>query len=96
MARVWSPTWVVSKRLRWVARIRATLVELGAGESGNLCLQQLLKAASLDLRDQGASGGALHELAQLGCVIIGEGMLCVRFLCSAQNRVTDRPTLFHN
>jgi hypothetical protein len=37
-----------------------------------------LQAASHDLRDQGASGGALHELAQLGGAIMGEGLV----LCS--------------
>jgi hypothetical protein len=52
--------------------IGATPVELGAGERGNPWLQQLLKAASHDLRDQGASGCALHELNQLGGVTMGE------------------------
>ena len=55
------------------ALIGATLVEMGAGERGNLRLQQLLKAASHNLRDQGASVGSLNELAQLGAAIMGEG-----------------------
>jgi hypothetical protein len=55
------------------ALIGATLVELGAGECRNLRLKQLLQAATHDLRDQGASGGALHELVQLGGATMGEG-----------------------
>jgi hypothetical protein len=55
------------------ALIGATLVELGAGECGNLGLQQVLEPAAHDLRDQGASGGALHELVQLGGATMGEG-----------------------
>jgi len=55
------------------ALIGATLVELGAGERGNLGLQQVLEPTAHDLRDQGASGFALHELAQLGGATMGEG-----------------------
>ena len=55
------------------ALIRAALMELGASEGRNLGLQQVLEAPPHDLRDQGASGGALHELAQLGGATMGEG-----------------------
>ena len=55
------------------ALIGATLMELGAGEGGHLGFQQVLKASAHDLRDQGASGGALHELSQLGGASMGEG-----------------------
>jgi hypothetical protein len=53
--------------------IGAALVELGAGEGGNLGLQQVLETPPHYLRDQGASCGALHELAQLGGATMGEG-----------------------
>ena len=46
---------------------------LGASEGRNLCFQQVLKAAAHDLRDQGASTGALHELSQLGGATMGMG-----------------------
>jgi len=55
------------------ALIGAALVELGAGEGGNLSLQQVLEPPAHDLRDQGASGGALHELTQLGGASMGKG-----------------------
>ena len=54
------------------ALIGATLVELGAGECGNLGLQQGLEPTAHDLTDQGASGGAIHELVQLGGATMGE------------------------
>jgi len=47
--------------------------QLGAGERGNLGLQQVLEPTAHDLRDQGVSSGALHELAQLGGATMGEG-----------------------
>jgi hypothetical protein len=53
------------------ALIGATLVELGAGERGNLGLQQVLEPTAHDLWDQGTSGGALHELSQLGGATMG-------------------------
>jgi hypothetical protein len=53
--------------------VRAALVELGANGSGHPCFQQVLKTPPHDLRNQGASGGALHELSQLGGVTMGEG-----------------------
>jgi hypothetical protein len=40
-------------------------MELSAGQGRNLSLQQMLEAPVHDLRDQGASGDAFHELAQL-------------------------------
>ena len=55
------------------ALIGATLVELGAAERGNLGLQQVLEPTAHDLRDQGASGCALHELVQLGGATMGDG-----------------------
>ncbi len=48
-------------------------VELGTGQGRNLGFQQVLEAPAHDLRDQGASGGAFHELAQLGGATMGEG-----------------------
>jgi len=58
------------------ALIEATHVELGAVERGNPCLQQLLKAAAQDLRHQGASDYALHELDKLGGASMGGHGLC--------------------
>jgi hypothetical protein len=55
------------------ALIGAALMELGASEGRNLGFQQVLEAPVHDLRDQGASGSALHELAQLGGATTGEG-----------------------
>jgi hypothetical protein len=55
------------------ALIGAALVELGAGEDRNLSFQQVLEAPTHDLGDQGASGGALHELSQLGGATMGKG-----------------------
>ena len=54
------------------ALIGAALMELGAGQGRNLSLQQALEAPAHDLME-GASGGALHELAQLGGATMGEG-----------------------
>jgi hypothetical protein len=45
----------------------------GTNGSGDLGFQQILEAPAHDLRDQGASGGALHELSQLGGATMGEG-----------------------
>jgi hypothetical protein len=53
--------------------VRAALMELGSNGSGDLSLQQVLEAPAHDLRDQGAGGGALHELSQLGGATMGEG-----------------------
>jgi hypothetical protein len=55
------------------ALIGAPLMELGTGQGRNLGFQQGLEAPAHDLRNQGASGGALHELAQLGGATMGEG-----------------------
>jgi hypothetical protein len=41
-------------------------MEMSASKGRNFGFQQILEAPAHDLRDQGASGGALHELAQLG------------------------------
>ena len=48
-------------------------MELSAREGRNLGFQQVLETPAHDLWDQGASGGALHELAQLGGATMGEG-----------------------
>ena len=48
-------------------------MELSAGKSTNLGFQQLLETPAHDVWDQAASGGALHELAQLGGATMGEG-----------------------
>ena len=48
-------------------------MELGAGQGRNLSFQQVLEPPAHDLRNQGASGGALHELSQLGGATMGEG-----------------------
>jgi hypothetical protein len=48
--------------------VRAALVELGTNGSGHSGFQEVLKTPAHDLWDQGASGGALHELGQLGGV----------------------------
>ena len=53
--------------------IGPALMELSTDGSGDFSLQQVLEAPAHDLRDQGASGGALHELAQLGGATMGEG-----------------------
>ncbi len=76
------------------ALVRAALMARGPNGSGDLSLQQILEAPAHDLRDQGASGGALHELARLGGANV-RVMVCVRFGGSALNRVTDRPTHGH-
>ena len=55
------------------ALIRAALMARGTYGRGNLSLQQILEAPAHDLRDQGASCGALHELSQLGGATMGEG-----------------------
>ena len=55
------------------ALIRAAFMARGSNGSGNLGLQQILEAPAHDLRDQGASGGALHELSQLGGATMGKG-----------------------
>ena len=55
------------------ALIRAALMARGTNGSGDLSLQQILETPAHDLRDQGASGGALHELSQLGGATMGEG-----------------------
>ncbi len=55
------------------ALIGAALMELGAGEGRNLSFQQVLEAPTDDLRNQGASGGALHELSQLGGATMSQG-----------------------
>ena len=55
------------------ALIGAALIASGSNGSGDFSLQQVLEAPAHDLRDQGAIGGALHELAQLGGATIGEG-----------------------
>ncbi len=47
------------------ALIGAVLMELGAGEGGNLGLQQVLETAANDLRDQGATMGAGHGLCSV-------------------------------
>jgi hypothetical protein len=67
-------------------------VELGAGERRNLRLKQLLQAAAHDLRDQGASGGASMSWPSSEAPLWVRVMVCVRFVGSAPNRVTDRPT----
>ena len=43
------------------------------GEGFAYGLQQILEAPAHDLRNQGASGGALHELSQLGGATMGKG-----------------------
>jgi len=43
------------------------------GEGFAYGLQQILEAPAHDLRDEGASGGALHELSQLGGATMGKG-----------------------
>ena len=53
--------------------IRAAFMASGSNGSGDLGLQQILEAPAHDLRDQGASGGALDELSQLGGATIGKG-----------------------
>ena len=53
--------------------VRAALVELGANGSAHPGFQQVLEPPAHDLRNQGAIGGALHELSQLGGVTMGEG-----------------------
>ena len=53
--------------------IRAAFMTRGSNGSGYLGLQQILEAPAHDLRDQGASGGALHELSQLGGATMGKG-----------------------
>jgi hypothetical protein len=55
------------------ALIGASLMELGVGQGRNLSLQQVLEASAQDFRDQGAEGGALHELSHLGGATTGEG-----------------------
>ncbi len=75
--------------------VRAALVDLGANGSGHPGFQQILETPPHDLRDQGASGGTLHELSQLGTAIWERLMVCVRFGGGAPNRVTDRPTHCH-
>ena len=55
------------------ALIRTALIELSTGTGRNLGFQQILEAPAHDLRDQGASGGALHELSQLGGATMGKG-----------------------
>jgi len=55
------------------ALIRAALMARGTNGRGDLRLQQILETPAHDLRDQGASGGALHELSQLGGATMGEG-----------------------
>ena len=45
----------------------------GTNGRGDLSLQQILETPAHDLRDQGASGGALHELSQLGGATMGKG-----------------------
>ena len=55
------------------ALIRAALMARGTNGSGDLGFQQILETPAHDLRDQGASGGALHELSQLGGATMGEG-----------------------
>ena len=45
----------------------------GSNGSGNLGFQQILEAPAHDFRNQGASGGALHELGQLGGATMGKG-----------------------
>ena len=46
----------------------------GSNGSGNLGLQQILEAPSHDLTE-GASGGALRELSQLGGATMGKSHL---------------------
>ncbi len=58
--------------------IRAAFMELSAGKGRNLGFQQALEATPHDLRNQGASGGSLHELVQLGSATMGEGPVSVR------------------
>ena len=53
--------------------IRAAFMARGPNGSGNLGLQQILEAPAHDFRNQGASGGALHELGQLGGATMGKG-----------------------
>jgi hypothetical protein len=45
----------------------------GTNGRGNLSLQQILETPAQDLWDQSVSGGALHELSQLGGATMGEG-----------------------
>jgi hypothetical protein len=55
------------------AFVRSPLMELGTDDCKDLGLKQVLEASPHDLRDQGASGGALHEVVQLGGDTMGEG-----------------------
>ncbi len=54
------------------ALIGAALMASGSNGSGDLGLQQVLETPPHDLME-GASGGALHELSQLGGATMGEG-----------------------
>ena len=66
----------------------------GSNDSGDLGLLQILEASAHDLRDQGASGGALHEMSYLECATMGRSHgLCSGFGGNAPIKVTDRPTL---
>ena len=53
--------------------IRAVLMARGSNGSGGLGLHQILEAPAHNLRNQGASGGALHELSQLGGATMRKG-----------------------
>jgi len=49
----------------------------GTNSRGDLSFQQILETPADDLRDQGASGAALHELSQLGGATMGQGLCSV-------------------
>jgi hypothetical protein len=55
------------------ALVGPALIELSTDRTGDLSLQQLLEAPAHDLRDHCASGGALHEPAQLGYASMSKG-----------------------
>lgn len=77
------------------ALVRAALKAMGAGQSRNLSLQQVLEAPAHDLRNKGASGTALHELSS-EAPRQKMVMVCVRFVGSAPIRDTDRPIYCHS
>ena len=45
----------------------------GSNGSGYIGLKKILEAPAHDLRSQGASGGAIHELGQLGGATMDKG-----------------------
>ena len=78
MASLMSPSWVVRSPLAVSIALGGALINeafmaRGSNGSGDLDFQQILEDPASDLRDQGARGGALHELAPLGGATIGKG-----------------------